>query len=144
MTTRNKSRRRNATARPLRSSSPPPALPDRRLMEQQMMSIGRLLEGREFASLDDVNAYLHGVLAEREGHLREVEPRTPLERAQALVYQALETTGLRRTKLARQALAVSAECADAYVLLAEAAQDPHEMRDLYEQGIQAGERALGP
>jgi tetratricopeptide (TPR) repeat protein len=113
-------------------------------MEQQMMSIGRLLEGREFESLDDVNAYLHEMLAKGEGHLPELEPRTPLERAQALVYQALEVSGPRRTKLARQALAISAECADAYVLLAEAAQDPHEMRGLYEQGVQAGERALGP
>jgi tetratricopeptide (TPR) repeat protein len=60
-----------------------------------------------------------------------------------LVYQALETTGPRRIKLAQQALAISAECADAYVLLAEVAQDPNEMRSLYEQGVKAGERALG-
>jgi hypothetical protein len=39
---------------------------------------------------------------------------------------------------------MSTECADAYVLLAEAAQDPQEMRSLYEQGVQAGERVLGP
>ena len=109
-----------------------------------MATMSRLLEGREFESLDDVNAYLHEVLAEGEGQLPTIEPRTPLERAQALVYQALETSGPRRIKLARQALAVSADCADAYVLLAEAAQDPHEMRRLYEQGVQAGERALGP
>ena len=109
-----------------------------------MASISRLLEGREFESLDDVNAYLHEVLADGEGQLPAIEPRTPLERAQALVYQALEANGARRIKLARQALAVSAECADAYVLLAEVAQDPHEMRKLYEQGVQAGERALGP
>ena len=109
-----------------------------------MAGISRLLEGREFESLDDVNAYLHQVLAEGEGQLPEMEPRTPLERAQALVYQALEASGPRRIKLARQALAMSAECADAYVLLAEAAQDPHEMRRLYEQGVEAGERAVGP
>ena len=144
MTTRNKPRRRNGTGRTRRSSSPPSALPDRRLMEQQMATIGRLLEGREFDSLEDVNAYLHDVLGEGDGQLPAIEPRTPLERAQALVYQALEASGPRRTKLARQALAISAECADAYVLLAEAARDPHEIRNLYEQGVQAGERALGP
>lgn len=113
-------------------------------MEQQMASISRLLEGREFESIDDVNAYLHEVLAEGDGQLPEMEPRTPSERAQALVYQALEVSGPRRIKLARHAIAMSAECADAYVLLAEAAQDPQEMRSLYEQGVQAGERALGP
>ena len=36
-------------------------------MEQQMATMSRLLEGREFESLDDVNAYLHEVLAEGEG-----------------------------------------------------------------------------
>jgi tetratricopeptide (TPR) repeat protein len=113
-------------------------------MEQQMTTIGRLLEGQDFESLDDVNAYLHEVLGKGEGRLPAVEPRTPLERAQALVYQALEATGPRRIRLARQALAISAECADAYVLLAEMAEDPQEMRSLYEQGVEAGERALGP
>jgi hypothetical protein len=39
-------------------------------MEQQMTTIGRLLEGREFESLDDVNAYLHEALAKGAGHLR--------------------------------------------------------------------------
>jgi tetratricopeptide (TPR) repeat protein len=142
MTTRHKPKRRNSTDRTRRSS--PPVLPDRRLMEQQMQTIGRLLEGREFGSIEDVNAYLDSVIGEGEGQLPVTEPRTPLERAQAVVYEALEARGQRRIKLARQALAISAECADAYVLLADVAQDPHEIRSLYEQAVQAGERALGP
>src|SRR5437764_12793616 len=100
MTIRNTSRRRNGTARPRPASAAPPAFPGRRLMEQQMATMSRLLEGREFKSLDDVNAYLDAVLAEGAGQLPTVEPRTPLERAQALVYQALETSGPRRIKLA--------------------------------------------
>jgi tetratricopeptide (TPR) repeat protein len=56
----------------------------------------------------------------------------------------METTGKRRLDLARRALAISPDCADAHVLLAEATEDPHEARRLYEQGVQAGERALGP
>jgi hypothetical protein len=48
-----------------------------------------------------------------------------------------------RIKLARQALAISSDCAEAYVLLAEAAQDVHEVRSLYEHAVQAGERAVG-
>jgi tetratricopeptide (TPR) repeat protein len=39
---------------------------------------------------------------------------------------------------------VSGDCADAYVLLAEDSSDPHTARDLYAQGLAAGERALGP
>lgn len=69
---------------------------------------------------------------------------TPLERAQELIYRAWEAPGRRRLALARQALALSPDCADAYVLLAAAARDPAAARRLYEAGVQAGERALGP
>jgi tetratricopeptide (TPR) repeat protein len=142
MTTRKKPARRGP---PKRSRTAGPArLPDRRLMEQQMAIIGRLLEGHEFGSVEEANAFLHEVIGDSGGMLPAVAPQTPLEQAQELIYQALETSGSRRLKLARQALAISPECADAYVLLAEAASDPHEACRLYEQGVQAGERALGP
>jgi len=115
---------------------------DRRVMEQQMQAITRLLEGHDFASLDEANAFLQQQLA--TGQPLVAPPATPLEEAQELVYQALETTGPRRLRLAREALARSPECADAYVLLAEASGDPQEARALYQQGVRAGERALGP
>src|SRR3954447_17018438 len=115
---------------------------DRRMMEQQMQAITRLLEGHDFASLDEANAFIQQQLA--SGQPLAAPPATPLEEAQELVYQALETPGPRRLRLAREALARSPECADAYVLLAEAARDPQEARALYEQGVRAGERALGP
>jgi tetratricopeptide (TPR) repeat protein len=83
-------------------------------------------------------------MAQSGGKLPAVPPQTPLEHAQELIYQALETRGPQRLELARQALSISPDCAEAYVLLAEAASDPHEARHLYEQGVQAGERALGP
>jgi tetratricopeptide (TPR) repeat protein len=110
-------------------------------MEQQMSAIRRLLAEREFASIEEANAYLQEVLA--AGDLPAVAPTTPLEEAQELIYQALETSGKRRLDLARRALTLSPDAADAYVLLAEAATDPQEARRLLEQGVQAGERALG-
>ncbi len=115
---------------------------DRRSMEQQMRAVTRLLEGHDFASLDEANAFLQQQLA--TGQPLAAPPATPLEEAQELVYQALETTGARRLALARRALALSPDCADAYVLLAEAARDPQEARALYEQGVRAGARAVGP
>ncbi len=125
-----------------RQQASPPVPFDRRLMEQQMQAISRLLAEQDFASLDEANAFIQQQLA--SGQPLAVAPATPLEEAQELVYQALEAAGPRRLRLARQALALSADCADAYVLLAEAARDPQEARALYEQGVQAGERALGP
>jgi len=126
-----------------RASGPTePALPDRRLMEQQMVAITRLLAEREFASIEEANAYLQEALV--EGTLPTPAPATPLEEAQEVIYQALEAQGKRRLDLARTALTISPDCADAYVLLAEAATTPQEARRLYAQGVQVGERALGP
>ncbi len=70
---------------------------------------------------------------------------SPPALAQALVYRALaEKDETRRVKLAQQALLVSPDCADAYVLLAEHAPSRKAARELYQQGVAAGERALGP
>ena len=79
------------------------------------------------------------------GRLLEAMPAgvTLLEKAQDLIYQAVETRGRRQLQLARQALALSADCADAYVLLAERAPESEAALALYAQGVAAGERALG-
>ncbi len=77
-----------------------PPLPDRRLMEQQMSAITRLLAAREFASIEEANAYLQEALV--EGTLPTPAPTTPVEEAQEVIYQALEATGKRRLDLARK------------------------------------------
>jgi Tetratricopeptide repeat len=115
---------------------------DRRFLEQQMQAAARLLEGREFDSIEEMNAFLNEAMG--GGPIEPPAPRTPLEEAQQVVYEALEAKGKRREKLARRALEISPDAADAYVLLAEMAKDAQEARGLYEQGVQAGERALGP
>jgi tetratricopeptide (TPR) repeat protein len=69
---------------------------------------------------------------------------TPLGKAQALMDRAFEERDeRRRVLLAKEALEVCPDCADAYVLLAEHARSRKEARRLYEQGVAAGERALG-
>jgi tetratricopeptide (TPR) repeat protein len=68
-----------------------------------------------------------------------------LFQAQDLMYEAFDAKGARRVGLAREALEVSPDCADAYVLLAEeTASSVQEARELLEHGVAAGERALGP
>lgn len=90
-----------------------------------------------------MNAYLNDITI--SGGAVPAAPRTPLEEAQDLVYEAWNAKDKRRVRLARQALRISPDCADAYVLLAEeTARSLEEVRDLYEQGVKAGERALGP
>ena len=68
----------------------------------------------------------------------------PLDRAQDLAWDAMEARGRRRLQLARKALEISADCADGYMILAEHCDDVEQARDLYSQGMAAGERALGP
>ncbi len=117
-------------------------LPDRRLMDQHLAQIGRLLEGHDFPTIEEANAFLQQAIS--GGALPAFAPRTPLEEAQELIYQALAVTGPRRVRLARAALAHSPDCADAYVLLAEETSDPRQAQRLYAEGVQAGIRAIGP
>src|SRR3989449_7579455 len=119
-----------------------PPLGGRGAMERAMAEVGRLLADREFGSIEEMNAYLERALAD-PGRAAP-PPRTPIERAQELIYQAWEARGGRRVRLARQALALWPDCADAYCLLAEeTATTLQEARDLYAQALAAGERALG-
>jgi len=106
---------------PKRRRQKPPLdkLPDRRAMEGVMQQFVAGLQGQAHQD-------------------------TPLGQAQALMYRAFEEPDeQRRVRLAKDALAISTDCADAYVLLAEHATSRKEARRLYEQGVVAGERALG-
>ncbi len=65
--------------------------------------------------------------------------------AQKLMYEAWdEQNPAKRINLAHQAIAVSPNCADAYVLLAEEEADTlGRALDFYQKGVKAGEQALG-
>jgi tetratricopeptide (TPR) repeat protein len=95
-----------------------PMLPDRRVMERVMRQVAAGLGGEE-------------------------GDETSLDRAQEIMYQAFEAAGAEQVRLARKALEISPDCADAYVLLAERAQTAEEALKHYEQGVAAGKRALG-
>jgi tetratricopeptide (TPR) repeat protein len=67
-----------------------------------------------------------------------------LDQAQEIIYDAWEAVQpKRRIALAHKALELSPDCADAYVILAQAAAEPADEIELYRKGVQAGERALG-
>lgn len=115
---------------------------DVRALERTSFEISLLLRDREFSSTEEVRRYIENLLS--SGQPFSFEKRTPLEKAQSLMYDAFEAEGAERIKLAREALAICPDCADAYVLLAEeTAQTLQEAAALYEQGVRAGERALG-
>lgn len=115
---------------------------DVRALERTSFEISLLLRDKEFSSTEEVRRYIENLIA--SGQPFSFEKRTPLEKAQSLMYDAFEAEGDERIRLAREALAICPDCADAYVLLAEeTAQSLQEAAALYEQGVRAAERALG-
>ncbi len=116
---------------------------DCRLVERDLRAIEKLIDGKDFASVDELNAYLQEITG--DGTVPTWSPDGPLEKAQELVYQALETKDKRaRLRLVMRAIQVCPDCSDAYVFLAEeAAETTEQARDLYRRGIEAGERVLG-
>jgi tetratricopeptide (TPR) repeat protein len=113
-----------------------------RIAERESARILRMLQERSFESLDAVNAELERIVREGEPASARRE-LTPLERAQELAYEAMEAEGRLRTKRARQALAISADCADAWVVLAEDAATPAAAIEHYERAVSAGAAAIG-
>ena len=115
----------------------------RRASERIHAEIGRFLSSHEFGSLEEANAAIAAKFS--GGPLDQIESTaaTPLERAQEIACQAYDWTGRKRIQLARQALAISPDCAEAYVLLAEHAHTPELAIELYEKAVAAGRRALG-
>ncbi|MHB8674778.1 MAG: hypothetical protein ACYDAK_14010 [Candidatus Limnocylindrales bacterium] len=127
----------------LERESMPSPVSLRSAMERTMADIGAVLSEHDFGSIEEANAFLQEMLA--KGGIPRQVAETPLEKAQDVMYQAWESPMRRdKVRLAKKALDLSPDCADAYVLLAEeTAHGPKEAADLYAKGVAAGERALG-
>lgn len=132
-----------------KKSSAPPTNPqpvaDRRALEKVSSDITRLLAEQSFETIEEANEFISQFVGTKDIPLPERE-LTSLEQAQDRMYEAWEARNRKAcVRLAREALAISPDCADAYVLLAEeTARTSDEALKLYEEGTRAGERALGP
>lgn len=134
---------RRSRRKPISAAPPQPPL-SRLAMDQTMAGLSKILASQDFQSIEDANAFIQQLLNTNDGRLPEFEPETPLERAQVLITQAYDAPSLKRQgELARQALAISPDCADAYCLLAELEPSPPQKLDLFEQAVEAGKRAVG-
>lgn len=129
-----------------KSSAPPPMSSlDPRGMEKIHADLQRMLNERQFGSAEEANQFMQDLLQSTGGMIPDMPPTSSLEQAQEVIYRAWSASSrAQRIKLARQALTLSPDCADAYVLLAEEnTETPAEARALYEAGMKAGERTLG-
>lgn len=75
----------------------------------------------------------------------EFPDKDPLSQAQDLIYDAWEApTRKKGISLAKKALSICADCSDAYNFLAEEeAKTLEEALELFQKGVEAGERTLG-
>jgi len=115
----------------------------RRASERMHAEIERYFATHEVGSIEEANRVLEERFTGRSLDEMVSTATTPLEKAQDVVYAASDAVGRRRVIMARQALAISPDCADAHVLLAEHAATPEQALDHYEAAMAAGQRALG-
>jgi tetratricopeptide (TPR) repeat protein len=117
--------------------------PDRRALEGLTADLFRAVKESGASTQEELDAIVKGF---NNGEAAPPVPRSPAEAAQQVMYEAWDASDVsERVTLAKRALKISADCADAYVLLAEeTARTKEEKLALYQRGVEAGERALGP
>ena len=139
------------------------------MLERMLRQIQELLAAEDFKTQGEAEAFMRGLMAGqhmalsadvpgalRSGGARSVARKKPkraasdrrsaLSEAQDLIYEAWEAPTVRESiRLAKKALKLSPDCADAYVILGDLTADsPDDAKKLYEQGVAAAERVLGP
>jgi tetratricopeptide (TPR) repeat protein len=104
----------------------------------------RIVGNRVFKSEAELKEFMDELVGKSFDDIEMPEP-TPAQKAQDLIYDAWEEPNLaKRIRLARRALELWPDCADAYAVLAAEEESPKEQRRLLEEAVAAGERAVGP
>jgi len=118
-------------------------IPDKRVFEKMSFDLSRLFQGQNFESEEQLKNYMDNLVKEKK--ILENPPKSTVGLAQDIIYDAWERESRKeRIKMAKDALSISLDCADAYNLLAEEdAKTYEEAKELYQKGIDAGRRALG-
>lgn len=115
------------------------------MMEQALRDIQRALQGQDFQSLEEANAFLSGLAGSDMKKSLKKAPLSPQEEAQELAWRAMEArTPKEAISFAQQALAKDPDCVDALVIVANAkARSPEDFIKGLQKAVAAGERSLG-
>jgi tetratricopeptide (TPR) repeat protein len=112
-------------------------------LQKVMASLSQIFGGKDFMSDAELDAFLDSKIA--SGEIPPSAALDPLDEAQSLIYEAWNSEGVVKVELARRALDLCPDCADAYVILAEEdAKSKDAALALYRKGLDAGKRALDP
>ncbi|WP_442596296.1 SEC-C metal-binding domain-containing protein [Neobacillus sp. D3-1R] len=110
--------------------------------EQALQDVMSQIQGKEFESMEEANEFLQTFLQQPE-KTKSSKPKSKKGQAQDLIYQAFEASGKKRFDLARQALELDPNMADAYNILAEEVEQPILRLDFYEKAMKIAEKELG-
>lgn len=115
----------------------------RKSNEKLTSDLSRLLKNKDFESEEDIKDFLDSIDINKK--IPDMSPKSATELAQDIMYDAWEEESRKeRNRLAKEALSISPDCADAYNLLAEEeARSIEEAKELYQKGVNAGQCALG-
>ena len=111
------------------------------MAEEANFYMGLHLKGKEFGSLDAARQFIQRLIPRGEPVPR-VPPETPLERAQALVYETIGAPRKTRVEKCRQALDIYPGCADAWVIMSEYEKDAKAKLKMLQQAVKAGQECL--
>lgn len=122
----------------------PPAGISRMVGERMMREVEKLLAEKDFANIEEANEYLATLVGTPLWDDGEPEVSSdPIERAQDLAYEAMESDDDEAEQLAKQALALDPDCVDALVTMSAFAPTPAKRISKLTQAVKAGERRLG-
>ncbi|MBN1633359.1 MAG: hypothetical protein JW917_04250 [Ignavibacteria bacterium] len=122
----------------------PKIVTDKRKIDAAFADVYALMDMQDFKTQEDLaeffEKYNRGEFADELKSIK--RNQSPEKKAQNLIYKAFESESKsKRIKLAKQALKISDLCSDAYNLLAEEEAKTYEEKiNLYNKGIEAGEK----
>ncbi len=114
-------------------------MPDRRAHERMFADMNRYFQQHPPADMEQMNEVANRLFSGRKIDQDVTVPTTEPERAQQLCFEAFGTHGRRRVQLARQAIEIYPDCADAYVILAEQAGTLEAELDLFSNRASSAE-----
>jgi len=112
------------------------------VMDRISAHIDRMLANQDFKTQEEYEAFMQANVLGKK--IEDFAPETSLEKAQDIVFRAYSVKGRRQVHMARQALAVDPNCADAYIMLAERTPLKDKQLEYFTQALQAAERTLAP
>ncbi len=116
-------------------------IPDMRFMEKDNWILSKIFEKDMPEDLEEANSRAQKIIS--GGSYRNFKPENKASEAQMIAYDSFGAKGAKRLELAKKALEIYPNCADAYVSLAEMERGKKQRLELYRKGVDAGRADLG-